>query len=100
MQILYKVNKDGSKNAWTCKAFMISKRVASVLPANILVVRGNTAILHGKPELESVTHEDGTEGFRLVGVSGKLMETLVTITAQAEVSKKPVGAVDADDEEL
>lgn len=98
MKILFKVEKSET-NAWTCDDFMISKRVASVLPANVLVVKGKTAVLYGEPELKEVfnTTTGVSAGFRLTGVAGKLMETLVTIDAQQAARKAEHALLSVED---
>jgi len=89
MKILFKVTKDPSTNAWACADYMISKRVASVLPANILVIKGSTAILHGTPILHEVYNQEtgASAGFRLDGVEGTLVDQLVTMAAQHELAE-------------
>ena len=78
MKILFKVHVEGSKNAWTCKDFMISHRVANILPKNVLVVKDDTAILYGTPELVEVKNPETNEprGFRLVGIGGVIVDQL------------------------
>jgi hypothetical protein len=92
MIVLYKVDKTKnpeSKNAWATapgvkNPFMISDKIASVLSSNVLVVKGNVAILHGTPELTEVKNKEGNEsrGFRLVGLNGKVVDDLAVIDAK------------------
>ena len=96
MKILFQVTKTDSKNEWVCPAskddagFSISKRVASVLPASVLKVKGGTAVLYGTPEVAEVFSQDDkgnkttSAGFRLVGVSGSIVDELYLLESKAE----------------
>lgn len=92
MKVLFQVNKAGSTSAWSCNAskdepgFNISKRVASVLPSNVLRIKGNTAILYGTPELNEVFNQETrlSAGFRLVGVNGSIVDELYLLDAKME----------------